>query len=58
MAKVMLTIFTTDYPDFTERIDRNFIHLLGESSLLFNLFKISVISEISGSYFFLQADPA
>jgi hypothetical protein len=35
--------------DFTERIGGNFIHLSSEQIILFNLFKISSISEISGS---------
>jgi hypothetical protein len=36
--------------DFTEKIDRNFTHLLSEQLILSNLFKISLISEISGSH--------
>jgi hypothetical protein len=51
MTKVLLAVFTTDYADltdFTERIDRNFIHLFSEQLILSNLFKIRLICEISG----------
>jgi hypothetical protein len=36
--------------DFTERIDRDFTHLLSEQLILSNLFQISLISEISGPH--------
>jgi hypothetical protein len=37
-------------PDFTERIRGNFTHLSSEQIFLSNFFKISSISEISGSH--------
>jgi hypothetical protein len=38
------------FPDFTEGVGRNIPHLLGKRALISNFFRISLISEISGSH--------